>query len=227
MHTLYVLCDNVPRRLILKTIGLLATFLLMPLLTWAQSPRVYVDANDAFANEFSAGVVKKQAPVILTQEPTQVHYIVRFTRQTNHGSKTKGVTTALLFGVYNDGSNERVSMSVLEAKTKNLVFAYTCQKVGDRIQSVAECLAKHWNKDIQKRREKWSTLPEAADFIPEPLAVTEQAVQPRNTVYSPPMLQALPSAAVVEDRQPKSLGEIAREERAKREAARKARENKL
>ncbi len=35
-------------------------------------------------------------------------------------------------------------MTVIDTKTKDIVFSDSCKKQGCRMQSVAECLAKHW-----------------------------------------------------------------------------------
>lgn len=77
-------------------------------------PTVYLEATDEFANDFSAGVIRKNVPVTLTTDRQQAGYVARFTWATNEGSKTRGVMTALMVGVYMSGSYERVSMSVIE-----------------------------------------------------------------------------------------------------------------
>lgn len=130
-----------------------ALLVLIPALAWGQTiqkPKVYVDPSNAFANSFSAGVEKKQVPVTLSTDPFQSDYTVNLTAESDKGSKAKGVTTALLTGVYNSGAWDRVSMTVVDSKTKDVVFSYTCQKNGGHMQSVAECLAKHWKDQLEK-----------------------------------------------------------------------------
>jgi hypothetical protein len=117
-------------------------------------PTVFVESKDEFANDFSAGVIRKSVPVTLTEDRKQAGYVARFTWATNEGSKTKGVMTALMVGVYMDGAYERVSMSVTERKSKNLIYSYTCQKGGRHMQSVAECLAKHWKEVLENGKLK-------------------------------------------------------------------------
>jgi hypothetical protein len=112
-------------------------------------PTVYVESKDEFANDFSAGIVRKNVPVTLTGDRQGAGYVARFTWATNEGSKTRGVMTTLAIGVYMSGSYERVSMSIIERKSKNLVYSYTCQKGGRHMQSVAECLAKHWKDALE------------------------------------------------------------------------------
>jgi hypothetical protein len=85
-------------------------------------PTVYVEARDEFANDFSAGVIRKSVPVTLTGDHQQAGYVARFTWATNEGSKTRGVMTALETGIYSSRSYERVSMRIIERKLKNLVY---------------------------------------------------------------------------------------------------------
>jgi hypothetical protein len=118
-------------------------------LLFAQSPgsSVYVDQKDPFAAFFSAGVTKKKVPVTLTADP-QSAYRVKFSGDSNPGSLTTGIANAVMRGVYDTGASSQISMTVIESKTKNIAFSATCKKHGDNMQSVAECLAKHWKSHI-------------------------------------------------------------------------------
>ena len=42
------------------------------------------------------------------------------------------------------GSYERMSMTLLERKSGDVIYSHACLKGGGHIQSVAECLAYHW-----------------------------------------------------------------------------------
>src|ERR1700676_2616594 len=117
-------------------------------------PTVYLESKDEFANDFSAGVIRKNVPVTLTSDRQNAGYVARFSWATNEGSKTQGVMTALVTGIYMSGSYERVSMSIIERKSKNIIYSYTCQKGGRHMQSVAECLAKHWKAAFENGKMK-------------------------------------------------------------------------
>lgn len=135
--------------------AILATFVLFPVLAWSQTietPRVYVEGNDAISSAFAAGVQKKHVPVTLTTDGAQSDYTVSLSGQNDKGSKARGITTALFTGVYDSGAWDRVSMTVVDSKTKDVVFSYTCQKGGGRLQSVTECLAKHWKAQLERNR---------------------------------------------------------------------------
>ncbi len=125
--------------------------LLIPAAALAQEPgsRVYVNQNNPFANYFSAGVAKKKVPVVLTAD-RGAQYAVRFSNDSDPGSLTTGVANAVLRGVYDTGASDQISMTVIDTKTKDIVFSDSCKKQGGRMQSVAECLAKHWKSHIQK-----------------------------------------------------------------------------
>jgi len=46
------------------------------------------------------------------------------------------------------------SMSVIERKSKNVIYNDTCQKVGRHMRSVAECLVKHWRSSFEGGKTK-------------------------------------------------------------------------
>lgn len=108
-----------------------------------------MNQNNPFANYFSAGVAKKKVPVVLTGD-RDAPYAVRFSNDSDPGSLTTGVANAVLRGVYDTGASDQISMTVIKTKTKDIVFSDSCKKQGGRMQSGAECLAKHWKSHIQK-----------------------------------------------------------------------------
>ena len=131
---------------------LAALILSCPALMLAQSAgsTVYVNQKNPFTGYFSAGVTKKKVPVTLTGDHN-APYAIKFSTDSDPGSITTGIANAVMNGVYNTGASDQVSMIVTETATKNIVFSTTCKKNGDRMQSVAECLAKHWKNNIQNK----------------------------------------------------------------------------
>jgi hypothetical protein len=189
------------------------------------NPTVFVESKDEFANDFSAGVIRKDVPVTLTADEHQAGYVARFSWATNEGSKTQGVMTALMTGVYMSGSYERVSMSIIERKSKNLVYSYTCQKGGRHMQSVAECLAKHWKEAFESGKIKMqqftpSDLAGIQDVEAETVSVRKAGdTLPAQIVDHPPAppvasLQIIPTPEV----QTESVAEAARRLKAERAA---------
>jgi hypothetical protein len=187
-------------------------------------PTVFLESKDEFANDFSAGVIRKNVPVTLTADRQQAGYVARFTWATNEGSKTQGVMTALMTGVYMNGSYERVSMTVMERKSKNLVYSYTCQKGGRHVQSVAECLAKHWKEafdggKIKMREFAASDLAGIQDAEAETVSVrkTGDTLPAQITEHPAPSPAALPDTTTSYG-QTESVAEASRRVKAEKEA---------
>jgi hypothetical protein len=79
------------------------------------------------------------------------------------------------------------------------------------MQSVAECLAKHWRNDMNDHKEKWSILPVLADVVPqaELVTVTAQPKTENKVAQSNAPATVSPSAATLNP-QPESLVDVAR-----------------
>jgi|HubBroStandDraft_6_1064221.scaffolds.fasta_scaffold160432_2 hypothetical protein len=132
----------------------LALLMLIPAVALAQTtpkPKVYVDPDNPFSSDFEAGIQKKQVPVILTDDRDQSDYTVTLKAESSHDSRTRVVSTALTTDPYADDSWDRMSMTVMVSKTKDIVFSYTCQKSSDNDQAVTECLAQHWKDQLKKK----------------------------------------------------------------------------
>ena len=56
--------------------------------------------------------------------------------------------TAVVFGAYMNGSYKRVSMSVIERKSQNMIYSDTCETGARHMRSFADCLAKHWKRSL-------------------------------------------------------------------------------
>jgi hypothetical protein len=132
----------------------LALLMLIPAVALAQTtpkPKVYVDPDNPFSSDFEAGIQKKQLPVILTDDRDQSDYTVILKAESSHYSRTRVITASLVTDPYADGSWDRMSMTVMVSKTKDIVFSYTCQKNSDNDQAVTECLAQHWKDQLRKK----------------------------------------------------------------------------
>ena len=104
----------------------------------------------------SVALQKKKVPVTITTDPNQTDYTAQFQAKDNNGSLLKDVLSTLSGASYNNHSSNEVVMTIVNAKTKDVVFSYTCRKQSQNLDaasalatSVAECLAKHW-KDAMK-----------------------------------------------------------------------------
>ena len=135
-----------------------AVIAMLPLVAAAaQMHTIFLDPNRAFTPYFTAALQKKKVPVTITEDPTQADYMARFQVNTDNGSIYEGITRQLQFGLYNSGASAQVTMSIIDVKSKNVIFSYTCRKPSrysgnnpSVITSVAECLAKHWSSSLEK-----------------------------------------------------------------------------
>ncbi|HLH04715.1 MAG TPA: hypothetical protein VKX25_18255 [Bryobacteraceae bacterium] len=137
---------------------LAACVFLLPCVLSAQQKRVYMDPNNPFTPTFSSALEKKKVPVTVTTDPDRADYTIQFHNGDNEGSLARGITSAITSGTWNTGAYNEVSMRVVDNKSKDVMFSYTCRKRNamnpsetDMANSVAECLAKHWKDKLSKQ----------------------------------------------------------------------------
>jgi hypothetical protein len=124
----------------------------LPTITSAQAgKKIFLDPNDSFSAYFSSAIQKKKVPVTVTVDPQQADYTAQFQAKDRNGSVLQSVLNSLGQGNYDNRSVNEVSMSIIDTKSKDVVFSYTCSKMSQYSNassalatSVAECLAKHW-----------------------------------------------------------------------------------
>lgn len=116
---------------------------------------VFLDPNNPFSADFSAALVKKQVPVIVTVDPAKADYTATFSVASHKGSVVQGIVTQLDTGFYKSGAWDQATIQIVDNHSKDVVFSYTCKKrsnQGDSMTtSVAECLAKHWKQHMQHK----------------------------------------------------------------------------
>lgn len=206
----------------MKTLALIVLFAATAPFVSAQTgrPAVYLESKDEFANDFAAGVIKKNVPVTLTADRRQAGYVASFSWETNQGSKTEGIMTALATGIYMNGAYERVSMTITDRRSKSLIYSYTCQKGGRHMQSVAECLAKHWKESFEKNQMhaySAADLESIHETEPETVSVRKDSDITPVQITSHPA-SANNSQVQTVDVQPESLGDYARRIKAEKAA---------
>lgn len=114
----------------------------------AAKPLVWVDPQNPYASYLESAVLKKHTPVQFTTDKSKAAYVLTLFTHSKKGSAAR----AIFLGAANSGAQSDISITVFAAKSGNVVFSYTCQKNGEfgRMQSAAQCLAKHWTHFIQK-----------------------------------------------------------------------------
>jgi hypothetical protein len=130
--------------------------LMLSTLAVAQQRKIFLDPNDKFSAYFSSALQKKSVPVTVTTDPGQADYTVQFQAKDSNGSVLQGITSAINEGWWNSGAFNEVSMSIIDVKSKDVAFSYTCKKYNQytgkdshMATSVAECLAKHWKNKLR------------------------------------------------------------------------------
>lgn len=139
----------------IRTIVVTGLLLLLPALIFAQQKRIYLNPNDDFSSYFSAAMQKKKVPVTVTTDPQRADYTAQFQAKASDGTLLDGILTSLGKSGDNIKSFNEVVMTIVDARSKDVVFSYTCRKVSQNMgassalaTSVAECLAKHWKDSI-------------------------------------------------------------------------------
>ncbi|HXY50298.1 MAG TPA: hypothetical protein VEI01_12660 [Terriglobales bacterium] len=130
-------------------------FALPATLAAQQRSKIYLDPDDGFSAYFSSALQKKKVPVTVTTDPKQADYTAQFQAKDSNGSLLKSVLSSLGAGAYDNGSFNEVALTIIDAKSKDVVFSYTCKKQSQYMDassalatSVAECLAKHWKESL-------------------------------------------------------------------------------
>jgi len=148
-------CGEVSMRIRILAVAALVLGLVSTM-SAASKGKIYLDPDDQFSAYFSAALQKKKVPVTITTDPKQADFTAQFQAKDQNGSLLKDVLSTLSGANYNNNSSNEVVMTIVNAKTKNVVFSYTCRKQSQNMDaasalasSVAECLAKHW-KDTMK-----------------------------------------------------------------------------
>ena len=129
---------------------------------------VYIEPMDGYETYLAAAIAKKQVPLILVADKTKADYVITSTVShrtspqptvvINNTNGTDGGNPGFQEGARNAqaravarGSTSS-SISVIDAHSSQIVFAYAVGKAGstNQIQSTAEACAKHLKDFIEK-----------------------------------------------------------------------------
>jgi hypothetical protein len=142
----------------MKTLIITVAALMAVTLHAQEKSKVYLDPGDPFSAYFASALEKKNVPVVVTTDPQLADYIVKFQANDSNGSIVRGISSAVTTGNWDSGAFNEVSMRVIDNKSKDVTFSYTCKKYdrfsaadSPRASSVAECLAKHWKSKFPKQ----------------------------------------------------------------------------
>lgn len=115
--------------------------------------RVFIEPQEGYESYLAAAIVKKKTPLIVTQDREAATYVLTATVVGKEES-TGGKIARCLF-MYCGGiqGEQTVSIQLLDAKTKEVAYAYNVRKLGaSNFQSTAEAAAKHMKQFLEENR---------------------------------------------------------------------------
>lgn len=149
-------------------------------LSFAQTPQlksgstIYIEPMGGYETYLAAALTKKHVPVIVVTDKTKADFIIRSTvsrrdakqpgvvinnRATanaginngNHGAWNNGLNAGSGFPQRTAADNTEASISVVDLKTSQIVFAYSAGSYSsNQTEKTAEDCAKHLKKFIEK-----------------------------------------------------------------------------
>ena len=141
----------------MKKIGLLLTFLVVSLPSFAQAqrPAVYIAPQNGFETYLGAAMAKKGVPIDIVMDQTKAAYLLKAApvevKQESTGAKITRCLFASCAGIEDKGS---VSVQYIEISSSKMLWAYSVnkQRGGNKNQqSMAEAVAKHLKEFIEKK----------------------------------------------------------------------------
>jgi hypothetical protein len=133
--------------------------------TFAQTPRippnttVYIEPMDGYETYLAAAIAKKQVPLILVADKSKADYVITSTMSHRAASQPAVVINNSNGNGGNNGfpqaaarGSTSASISVIDAHSSQIIFAYAVGKAGstNQVQSTAEACAKHLKEFIEK-----------------------------------------------------------------------------
>ena len=108
--------------------------------------RIYIEPMDGFEAYLTAAILKKNVPLLVTDDEAKADYIVS---GTSHIERAGWAKTIFISGAPQAGA----SITIKNAHTGDLAFAYSVDKfnAARAQQSTAEACAKHLKEAIEKK----------------------------------------------------------------------------
>jgi hypothetical protein len=112
----------------------------------ASGSHLFIEPMDGFETYLSAAILKKKVPVFIVDDKAKADYIVN---GTSHVQKAGWAKTIFV----SPASSAGASITIKDAKTGDLAFAYSVDKINAAraAQSTAEACAKHLKQAIEKK----------------------------------------------------------------------------
>lgn len=109
--------------------------------------KVYIEPMNGFETYLTAAFQKKKVPLVVVADKDMADYIITGNAEHQKAGWAKIVFTG------NIHSDEQASISMISAKTQEVVFAYAVNKKNTMhgMQTSAEACAKHLKSSIEKQ----------------------------------------------------------------------------
>lgn len=127
-----------------------------PAVPEARSPRIFIDADQAFGGALTAAFARKQVPATVVAVKENADYILKSApvsaKQESAGSKLARCMFAYCAGI--EGSSS-VSVQLINPSDQSVVWAYQVRKGNggpSGVQSLSEAVAKHLRNDFLDKR---------------------------------------------------------------------------
>ncbi|MGA1983313.1 MAG: hypothetical protein ABSG84_12710 [Acidobacteriaceae bacterium] len=151
-------------RLLICTLLAFSTTGIAQTLQLKNGSAVYIEPMDGYETYLAAAIAKKQVPLIVVADKTKADFIITSTVSQRAPSQPAVVvnnTTNVNSSGYPSSGFPRAgrgagstsaSISIIDAHSSQIVFAYSVGKAGstNQIQSAAEACAKHLKDFIEK-----------------------------------------------------------------------------
>lgn len=111
----------------IRAFVVLGLLLALPALLVAQQRKIYLDPDEGFSAYFSSALQKKKVPMTITTDPKQADFTAQFQAKDSNGSLLKGVLNTIGAGTYDNGSFNQIAMTIVDTKSKDVVFSYTAR----------------------------------------------------------------------------------------------------
>jgi hypothetical protein len=112
-----------------------------------QGKKVYIEKMDGFETYLAAAFSKKKVPLVVTSNKDQADYVINGTSEDNKAGWAKIV---FMGNIHSDAA---ASITMTDAKTGDVVFAYAVNKKSTMHgqQTTAEACAKHLEAHMRGR----------------------------------------------------------------------------
>ena len=153
-------------------LAFLGLALLAPAALAQDLPRVYIESAQAgdekdrnwkkggavkqvdFGSAIAAALAKKRVPVTVVTDKTKSQWTIKAVSSQREDSTVTKVAKIALIGVFASGSFTKFegTFQVVDNESSAVTFAYNVKK--NNFQSAAEAFAKHFKKDLKKKRRR-------------------------------------------------------------------------